>query len=50
MKRASDYTRELASGIADINTRRTARAPAAGNFVGFLLVFALGMEIGRAHV
>lgn len=49
MKRASDYTRELAAGIADLNTRRTKRAEAGVHFLlGFL--GALGALMLAVHL
>lgn len=48
MKRASDYTRELADGIADLNTRRTKRAETGLHFLlGFL--GALGATMLTVH-
>lgn len=44
MKRISDYTRELASGINDLNTRRISRAEAGLYFViRFTAVMGLGI-------
>lgn len=43
MKRANDYTRELASGIADLNTRLTRRAEAAATFVVVLFAAIIGV-------
>ncbi len=42
MKRANDYTRELASGIADLNAKRVRRVDAGVNFVVCLIVALLG--------
>ncbi|MDP3139835.1 MAG: hypothetical protein Q8N17_26300 [Burkholderiaceae bacterium] len=47
MKRASDYTRELASGIADLNTRRVKRVEAG---VNVLLAVAIGVTAGLLAV
>lgn len=33
MERAADFTRELASGIADLNARRAERAESAVHFI-----------------
>jgi len=47
MKRASDFTRELATGIADLNTRRMQRAESAVNLmfsiVGMVAAVGLGV-------
>lgn len=47
MKRASDWTRELASGVTDMNTRRMRRAESAVNLlfsiVGMVAAVGLGV-------
>lgn len=47
MKRASDFTRELASGIADLNTKRTRRVEAG---VNLLFALAIGVSAGLLAV
>lgn len=39
---ADDFTRELASGIADLNARRAKRAEAAAEFIVVMVVAILG--------
>lgn len=41
MKRASDFTREFATGMADLETRRSRPGEIAGNCIGFVLLVAL---------
>jgi hypothetical protein len=47
MNRASDFTRELASGIADLNTRRVQRAESAAHFMlgAFGMMATLGLGV-----
>lgn len=41
MKRASDFTREFASGLVDMHAKQSRPGELAGNVIGFCLVFGL---------
>jgi hypothetical protein len=41
MKRASEFTREFASGLVDLHVKQAQPGELVGNVIGFALVFGL---------